>query len=147
MRQWINLVETSTDDDQIDRIIKNSSFSKQEISQATEGLCGTFVLSLYRFLKKRGIHSEIYALSANYPEEYKLGDVHWSHIILEVGNNKYYDIRGRISLEDVQKEFGTMHLYLLDEKELVLELREASKKFQPHYSWKKYKEWGKRFKT
>lgn len=98
-------------------------------------------------MKKHGIHSEIYALSDNYPDKYQLGNVHWSHIILEVGNNKYYDIRGRISLQDVQQEFGTRHLYLLSEKDLVLELRDVGKNFHPHYSWKKYKEWGNRFKV
>jgi hypothetical protein len=137
--------------DSIDEMIKNCSYSRDDVEDATCGLCGTFALSLYRFLKKRNINCEIVAFCEepgphNRYSRDKSTQWLWSHFAVEANGN-IYDIRGKVNPEDVIKEFNTPLIIPHTEKELLDELRILNKQGHVHYSFKKYQDYKNKLST
>lgn len=60
----------------------------------TAGFCGTFALSLYRFLNSRGIRAELFAMFEEHPKFHTSG-LAWRHIFIK-SQGKFWDITGEI---------------------------------------------------
>lgn len=142
MRRFMTIVEEI---DQIDQLIKRGRFSPDEIEDATCGLCGTFALALHRYLRRKGIQSQLVVFT------YTLDDPldTWQHVAVEVGG-RIYDIRGRVDPKYVNSDFGTAGYVAVDEAPLIKSMRSVNQVstgdfFAPAYSHRAYHNWRKRF--
>ncbi len=102
--------------DMIDTLIKRSRFNKNQILCATQGQCFSFAIALYRCLKNRGIPCQIVGA------EPKGDKGNWFHLMIE-SNGNYYDIRGKVSLKDIHKEYNTESMIPVSEEEVMKDLR------------------------
>ncbi|MFA5490739.1 MAG: hypothetical protein WC284_16285 [Candidimonas sp.] len=87
---------------QIDKIIKDSKYSKNQIDAATCGYYGTFALSLYDWLKGYGIDAKLVVF---YDSEFDTSD-YWYHVAVKA-YGAIFDIRGMIDEKIIHKEFAT----------------------------------------
>lgn len=125
--------ENAVTHDPIDSMIKNSKYTPQNISDATCGLCGTFALALHHTLTKRNIQSSLVLFHGGRDPW-----TSWSHVGVRVGDS-YYDIRGKVNVRDVHREFDTSDVSdIQDEHRLLADLKELSKTWQPHWDKRRY---------
>ena len=139
-------------DDVAQQLISSGNFTRADIDDATCGFCGTFALALHRELQKRGIQSQLVVFSE--PEWESLpGLVMWRHALVRSGEN-YYDVRGKVSEDDVHGEFGTHEIKDVNEAQLLKMIYEIEQeqqetgnpKYSSSYSPSKYREYKKKMK-
>ena len=102
----------------INTLIKSCRFSTSDIIAATEGECMSFALALHIVLKNMHINSKMVAV------EHSREPINWLHVLVEF-DRELYDIRGKVKLRSVHREFGTDILRDIFENEI----REDIKRF------------------
>ena len=81
-----------------------------------EGECMSFALALHMLLKNMCINSKMVAV------EHSLDPMNWLHVLVEV-DKELYDVRGKVNLRTVHKEFGTDVLRDIYEDEIRDDIR------------------------
>lgn len=141
----------------ISNIIEKTGFTSDDIDDATCGFCGTFALALHRYLRKKGIETQLAVFygepwgNSTEPEEL------WSHFAIKYGD-VFFDVRGRVEEKDIHDEFDTIAHKIVTEAEVVkmvrdlnLDSRGGPYNFGPAqpfaHSGIKYRDWNNRLNS